>query len=529
MSQLSKQRPVTLAGLFKTDIQSYLHAKGFRIQKGLSLNGQLVIGYKRADGSGGPIESSLLYKLAQLKSVPIYRENDVYANSETQLWVDKYRPRALNQVIGHADQIRQLREWLSTWPAKGSAVLISGPPGIGKTTVAGLLGLEAGYILREYNASDVRSAAALEKAVPISTRGLRRELIIMDEVDGMSSSDRGGIAWLAKAIREKKISAPVICIANEKTTPKMKPLVSACIDIPFARPTKTIIAAAVKALVGGSYQLKTITDMCEECGNDIRALLNRLQMQGESSSKEVTRTMFSATAALFGYEGRSASIDDAMRLVGTDYAMVPLMVQESYINAGAKNSLDDIAAAADRVSYGDTIDTRMLRGNNWMLLPDMMANTVAVTRCVSGAAGFNIFPSWLGKNSSRMRRERQLDGIWRERKVARLDMAPCMTEYMRSTLGGVSGGGAVSATDCIRVFDSFGVTRDNYMDCVQEIVFDAPTIPTKLKTAITREYNRGCRGGARKRRPLAPLAPPEEDDALSVGEESDEYIESEYL
>jgi replication factor C subunit 1 len=43
-----------------------------------------------------------------------------------------------------------------------SAVLLSGPPGIGKTTAAHVIAKTNGYELLEFNASDVRSKKILE-------------------------------------------------------------------------------------------------------------------------------------------------------------------------------------------------------------------------------------------------------------------------------------------------------------------------------------------------------------------------------
>lgn len=79
-----------------------------------------------------------------------------------RLWTDKYKPATLNDVIGENSQIKTLKEWLSNWhnihirgldvespDSKNNmgakAALISGDPGIGKTTSARLLAMELNY------------------------------------------------------------------------------------------------------------------------------------------------------------------------------------------------------------------------------------------------------------------------------------------------------------------------------------------------------------------------------------------------
>lgn len=109
-----------------------------------------------------------------------------------QLWTTKYAPQNLKEICGNKAPVERLGQWLQDWyvtlyprttlfddyrdkcyksgfkkPGKDGmgmyrAVLISGPPGIGKTTSAHLMAKEAGYSPIELNASDARSKKLIE-------------------------------------------------------------------------------------------------------------------------------------------------------------------------------------------------------------------------------------------------------------------------------------------------------------------------------------------------------------------------------
>ena len=56
----------------------------------------------------------------------------------------------------------------------------------------------------------------------------------MDECDGMSSSDRGGIQALTQIIIETDV--PIICICNDREKQQIRTLSKYCVDLKFTRP-----------------------------------------------------------------------------------------------------------------------------------------------------------------------------------------------------------------------------------------------------------------------------------------------------
>ncbi len=146
-------------------------------------------------------------------------------------WTELYRPQGLSEVVGNPKVIKDLQQWAVSWEEghpEFKAVVLMGPPGVGKTSAALALARDFKWGVVEMNASDQRNADAIKK---VAIRGSRSEtfndegeflsskdghlkLIILDEADNIfGREDSGGIPAIAELVA--KTRQPVILIVND--------------------------------------------------------------------------------------------------------------------------------------------------------------------------------------------------------------------------------------------------------------------------------------------------------------------------
>ena len=470
-------------------------------------------GYKLHIGSecndGRPITESWRYKQAIKMGIPIVRKaplvlcvKQMEHKPKKELFTTKYAPKTINNIIGHKEQINQIITWLqdteiSKTNNKEKGILVTGPPGIGKTTMVHLIAKELGYKVTEYNASDTRSITMLKGILALGMRRLVKEIIVMDEVDGLSGGkERGSIGEIAELIR--KSPTPIICIANEKP-PKLRPLVNVCLDIKCNRPMKSTIATSLLPIVKAeniNISKAELEQLCEKSGNDIRSILNTLDFFEDNSTTadksykdQIHRLdLFSATQRLMSQ--KLMKLKDAEDLVYVDYHMVPLMVQEAYA-AAAKDNIDELEQAANLISEGDLMGTLLWKTQDWSLLPLQVANTVIIAKTVSGPAPFQIFPQFLGKNSKRMKQGRWMHTLARKMHTNAMIMRLDYTEPLQRALLTPLQQEKPDIKGVIQRMDEIGVTRDDLMETLCEVSLTPIEIQTKIKSAFTREWNKG--------------------------------------
>ncbi|WP_336326706.1 replication factor C large subunit [Halovenus sp. HT40] len=228
-------------------------------------------------------------------------------------WTEKYRPSSLSELRGNDKARDALREWAETWNDHHKAVVLHGPPGVGKTSAAHALAADKSWPTIELNASDSRTKDVIErvageaaKSGTLTAGGGGRRLLIMDEADNIhGNADRGGSRAITSLVKEA--NQPMILIANDFYE-MSNGLRNACEDIEFRGVSKRSILPVLRDLCRKEdieFDSEALEQIAETNSGDLRGAIKDLQALAEGKERltpdDVVTSERDTTEGVFDY------------------------------------------------------------------------------------------------------------------------------------------------------------------------------------------------------------------------------------
>jgi len=432
------------------------------------------------------------------------------------MFTQKYRPTCSNDIIGNKNNINNFITWIKEWDEnnKYKCALISGNSGIGKSLSIELILKEFQYCVIELNSDEERDKNYINtKIKPLlhmkKTLFNKKNILVINDLD--CSNDYGFLSTVIECIKETKI--PIICTCNDRYNQSLKTIVNYCFDIKFSKPATSEIFKFICNIVKKEnikMNENQIRDMIENDNNDIRNILNNLQLLSYSKTndfiknKDLTQlNLFEITNIMFS---KGCENHEKYKMFWLDSDIIPLMIHENYISNISKQKcealqLEKLSSSIDCISNIDLFDSK-IEMMNWELMPYVAYNSIEATSHCTSRSKIN-FSSFLGKTSKKGKNKKTVGEICDKlllpkigKMNTRLEYIPYILSVLFDTLKNDTSKGRV-VKFVVKCLD-LGLTKEDIQENLYSIIintkeynqYEYKLIDTKTKTAITKDFKR---------------------------------------
>jgi DNA polymerase III delta prime subunit len=274
---------------------------------------------------------------------------------------------------------------------------IYGSSGVGKTTFVLNVLKSLNYDVIHYDAGDVRNKALIENiasnnissynVLDMLHKRVKKIAIVMDEIDGMNSGDKGGLTALIKLIRQKKTKKqklenmtlnPIICIGNYNVDKKIKELMKVCNLFELKTPTPDQMKSLIKTTfsnidtskieiieryaMGDLRKLEFIKKLYSKKPELINADILQNILNIKTFNEDTNKITKSLVAHPYKMEDHNTLMNE------TDRTTVALLWHENIVDVipqQAEKSLPFYLQFLDNVCYSDYIDRITFQNQIW--------------------------------------------------------------------------------------------------------------------------------------------------------------------
>ncbi len=198
--------------------------------------------------------------------------------TQSPSFVEKYRPKTTKEIVGQETAIQEIHNFLKNFPKK-KGIILHGPAGTGKTTIVHAIAKELNLDIFELNSSDLRNRLKLEEVLkPASLQHSlfkSGKVILMDEVDGVTGKDIGGVPELIRIL--EKTAHPIIMTGNDIWDSKFSDLRQKCklVELkPLSTENISKVLQSVLEKEGVQENQHFLRQIAIKSQGDLRAALN---------------------------------------------------------------------------------------------------------------------------------------------------------------------------------------------------------------------------------------------------------------
>lgn len=315
--------------------------------------------------------------------------------SKEQPWTEKYRPNYFSEVKGQELAIQKIKQFVENFAfKKGESIsvqhllkskgknpkrslILYGPPGVGKTTIAHVAAKEIDAELFELNASDLRNKDKLKEILKpaLEQKSLVHEnkIILVDEVDGISKVDWGGLPELLMLAETS--TYPIIITANDiwdKRFSKLR-LKSEMVQLKEID-YRNIEDVLIKILNKETLFIDNVvlTKIAQQSKGDMRAAINDLQAASkledpkefvlDERNKEID--IFNAMKKIF----KETPTNENLKLFDSLKQPIDEIILWVEENIPAEYAGKELASAFDYLSKVDVFKGRIYKQQYWRFL-----------------------------------------------------------------------------------------------------------------------------------------------------------------
>lgn len=278
-------------------------------------------------------------------------------------------------------------------------VYLYGSPGSGKTSFAKKVLKKLNYDIITYDAGDIRNKTVIDNItkhkisdtniLAMFTGKKKKIAIIMDEIDGMNSGDKGGINQLIKLIRPKKTKkqkceditmVPIICIGNYHIDKKIKELIKVCETIELKKPTQDQVNSIVSFILP-NIDNKLKENIVQFSQGDLRKINSTYEIYKNHENilkNEIIKKIFETKnynedtkVIVKKLLNNAYNINDHTFIMNdTDRTSIGLLFHENIIDTFPKKNRDECIdlyiEVLDNICFSDYIDRITFQKQIWV-------------------------------------------------------------------------------------------------------------------------------------------------------------------